>query len=106
MAEFVVVASTEEIPPGTRKLIDFEEVTVAVINIAGHFYCIEDVCSHDDGPVAEGDIEGFAIECPRHGAKFDIRDGGVLAMPAVKPIPTYQVKVEGGQVLVESPDAW
>ena len=93
-------------PPGTRILVDFDEVTVALINLGGHIYCIEDVCTHDGGPVADGDIEGFAIECPRHGAKFDLRDGCVLSMPAVVPIPTYQVKIDGNQVYVESPDAW
>jgi 3-phenylpropionate/trans-cinnamate dioxygenase ferredoxin subunit len=104
MTEFVRVASVGEVPPGSRKLIDFDYVTVALINVDGSFYCIEDVCSHDDGPVAEGDIEGFAISCPRHGANFDIRDGSVLSLPAVKPIPTYEVKVEDGQIFIESPD--
>lgn len=106
MAEFVKVAKTSELPPGTRKLIDFEEVTVAVFNIDGQFYCIEDVCTHDGGPVAEGELDGFSIECPRHGALFDVRDGAVLSMPAVVPVPTYEVKVEGDDIFVESPDEW
>lgn len=106
MAEFVKVAKISELPPGTRKLIDFEEVTVAVFNIDGQFYCIEDVCTHDGGPVAEGELDGFSIECPRHGALFDVRDGSVLSMPAVVPVPTYEVKVEGDDIFVESPDEW
>lgn len=106
MAEFVKVAKISELPPGTRKLIDFEEVTVAVFNIDGQFYCIEDVCTHDGGPVAEGELDGFSIECPRHGALFDVRDGAVLSMPAVVPVPTYEVKVEGDDIFVESPDEW
>jgi 3-phenylpropionate/trans-cinnamate dioxygenase ferredoxin subunit len=106
MAEFVKVAKISDLPPGTRKLIDFEEVTVAVFNIDGQFYCIEDVCTHDGGPVAEGELDGFSIECPRHGALFDIRDGAVLSMPAVVPVPTYEVKVEGDDIYVESPDEW
>lgn len=106
MAEFVKVAKTSELPPGTRKLIDFEEVTVAVFNIDGQFYCIEDVCTHDGGPVAEGELDGFSIECPRHGALFDVRDGAVLSMPAVVPVPTYEVKVEGDDIFIESPDEW
>ncbi len=106
MAEFVKVAKISEVPPGTRKLVDFEEVTVAIFNLDGQFYCIEDVCTHDGGPVAEGELDGFSIECPRHGALFDIRDGAVLSMPAVTPVPTYEVKVEGDDIFVESPDEW
>ncbi len=106
MAEFVKVAKISEVPPGTRKLVDFEEVTVALFNLDGQFYCIEDVCTHDGGPVAEGELDGFSIECPRHGALFDIRDGAVLSMPAVTPVPTYEVKVEGDDIFVESPDEW
>ena len=106
MTEFVKVANLGDIADGDRKLIDFEEVTVALFNIDGIYYCIEDVCTHDGGPVAEGNLDGFAIECPRHGALFDIRDGAVLSMPAVVPVPTYQVKVEGEAIYVESPDEW
>ena len=106
MAEFVKVAKISEVPPGTRKLVDFEEVTVALFNLEGQFYCIEDVCTHDGGPVAEGELDGFTIECPRHGALFDIRDGAVLSMPAVTPVPIYEVKVEGDDIFVESPDEW
>ena len=106
MTEFVKVANLGEIADGDRKLIDFEEVTVALFNIDGNYYCIEDVCTHDGGPVAEGRLDGFAIECPRHGALFDVRDGAVLSMPAVVPVPTYQVKVEGEAIYIESPDEW
>ncbi|MCI0399048.1 MAG: non-heme iron oxygenase ferredoxin subunit [Chloroflexi bacterium] len=106
MPKFVKVAKVSDIPPGERLLVDFEEVTVAIFNVDGDFYCIEDVCTHDGGPVAEGNLDGYEIECPRHGALFDIRDGSVLSMPAVVPVPTYQVKVEGDDVYVESPDEW
>ena len=106
MAEFVKVATIDELTSGERKLIDFEEVTVAIFNINGKFYCIEDVCTHDGGPVAEGNLDGHKIECPRHGALFDVRDGSVLSMPAVVPVPTYQVKIEGDDIFIESPDSW
>jgi 3-phenylpropionate/trans-cinnamate dioxygenase ferredoxin subunit len=106
MTEFVKVATVDEIPAGTRKLVDFEDVTVAVFNIDDQYYCIEDVCTHDGGPLAEGELCGHEIECPRHGALFDVRDGSVLSMPAVVPVPTYEVKVEGQDILVESPDEW
>ena len=106
MSEFVKVATVGEVAPGTRKLIDFDFVTVALFNINGQLYCIEDVCTHDDGPLAEGELEGYAIACPRHGAKFDIRDGSVLSMPAVKSVPSYEVKVEGNDIYIASPDVW
>ena len=106
MTEFVKVADLDELPVGARKLVDLGEITVVLINIGGRFYCLEDVCTHDGGPVAEGELNGFAIECPRHGALFDVRDGRVLSMPAVVPIPTYEVRVEGNSIFVESPDDW
>ena len=106
MSEFVKVATVEEVTPGKRKLIDFEFVTVALFNINGRLYCIEDVCTHDDGPLAEGELEGYVIACPRHGAHFDVRDGRVLSMPAVKPVPSYEVRVEGNDIYIASPDAW
>jgi len=106
VSEFVKVATIDEIGPGIRKLIDLEFMTVALFSVNGQLYCIEDVCTHDDGPLAEGDLDGYAIACPRHGAKFDIRDGKVLSMPAVKPVPSYEVKVEGNDIYIASPDAW
>jgi 3-phenylpropionate/trans-cinnamate dioxygenase ferredoxin subunit len=104
MTDFVKVAAVSDLPPGERLFYDFEDITVAVFNVAGEFYCIEDVCTHDGGPLAEGDLDGFCIECPRHGALFDIRDGRVLSMPAVVPVPIFEVKVEGDDILVASPD--
>lgn len=100
------VATTDELAPGSRKLIDFEYVTVALFNINGQYYCIEDVCTHDGGPLAEGELKGHVIACPRHGAEFDIRDGRALTMPAVTPAPTYEVRIEGEDILIASPDAW
>jgi 3-phenylpropionate/trans-cinnamate dioxygenase ferredoxin subunit len=104
--ELVKVAHVSEIEPGKRKLVNLEDVIVAIFNIDGNFYCIEDVCTHDGGPVAEGDLEGFKIACPRHGALFDVRDGSVLSMPAVVPVPTYEVKIMNDEIWVEAPDPW
>jgi 3-phenylpropionate/trans-cinnamate dioxygenase ferredoxin subunit len=106
MTKFVRVASLADLPPGERLLVDLEELTVAVFNVGGEYYCIEDVCTHDGGPVAEGVLDGYAISCPRHGALFDIRDGRVLSMPAVVPVPTYEVRIEGEDILVEKPNDW
>ncbi len=106
MSEFVKVANLSELTPGTRKMVELDEVTVAIFNVNGQVYCIEDICTHDGGPLADGDIDGYSIACPRHGALFDLRDGQVLSMPAVVPVPTYRVKIEGDDIFVESPDDW
>jgi len=103
MPEFVKVAEVGEIGPGERKLFDLDGEPAALFNVEGEYYAIADVCTHDDGPVAEGALDGFEIECPRHGARFDIRDGAVLSFPAIVPIPTYQVKIEGKDILVARP---
>jgi len=106
VSELVKVAKMSDLRPGMRKIIDFEEVTVALFNVNGQVYCIEDVCTHDGGPLADGEIDGLTIACPRHGALFDLRDGQVLSMPAVVPVPTYRVKIDGDDIFVESPDDW
>ena len=104
MTDFVKVAKVGDLEPGDRIFHDFEEVTVAIFNVGGEYFCIEDVCTHDGGPLADGNLFDHCIECPRHGARFDIRDGSVVSMPAVVPVPTYEVKVEGDDILVASPD--
>ncbi len=100
--DFVRVARLQDIPPGGRLIVHLpdDDLPVAIFNVDGHFYCMADECTHDGGPVAEGDLDGYAIECPRHGARFDIRDGRVLAFPAISPVDTYEVKVEGDDILV------
>ena len=102
-AEYVAVATKDELPNGARKLLEIDGRPIAVFNVAGEYYAIADVCSHDDGPVAEGELEGYEIECPRHGAHFDVRDGKVLSFPAIVDIPAYPVKVEGEEILVGLP---
>ncbi len=101
MAEFVRVASVAEIPDPGRKMVDIDERMIVVFHAAGHFYAIDDVCTHDGGPLGDGELEGFAVACPRHGAKFDIRDGRVLSMPAIRPTVSHEVRVEGDAVLVK-----
>jgi 3-phenylpropionate/trans-cinnamate dioxygenase ferredoxin subunit len=100
MAEFVAVATTDEIPPGERIVVEFERGWVAIFNVDGQYYAIEDVCTHDDGPLADGELNGFTIECPRHGACFDIRSGKVLAPPALVDVPSYNVRVEANQIQI------
>jgi 3-phenylpropionate/trans-cinnamate dioxygenase ferredoxin subunit len=102
-AEFIAVATTDELPNGARKIVEIDGRAIAVFNIAGEYFAIADVCSHDDGPVAEGDLYDYEIECPRHGARFDVRTGKVLSFPAIVGIPAYPVKVEGDEILVGLP---
>lgn len=104
MTEFVKVANVSDIPSGGRLWYDFEEETVIVFNINGTFYCIADLCTHDDGPLEEGELEGHEVECPRHGARFDVRTGKAMCLPATRPVPTFEVRIEGEDVLVASPD--
>jgi 3-phenylpropionate/trans-cinnamate dioxygenase ferredoxin component len=98
--EYVEVIPATELINGERLFIDVGENSLVIFNIAGQFYAIGDVCSHDGGPVGEGDLEGCNIVCPRHGAEFDIRTGKAMQMPAVVDIPAYPVRVVGGQIQV------
>jgi len=102
-ADYVAVATRADLPNGARKLLEVDGRALAVFNIAGSYYCIADVCSHDDGPVAEGELQDYEIECPRHGAHFDVRTGQVLSFPAIVDIPAYPVKVDGDDILVGLP---
>ena len=97
---FVTVAKVGEIPPGGVKVLRLDDREIAVFNLGGTFYAMDDVCTHDGGPLAEGTIEGHVIECPRHGARFDVRTGAVLGMPATVPVTTYAVRVDGGEIQV------
>ena len=99
----LTVCPVEELPPGEVKIVRAGELALGVYNLGGEYYAIEDRCSHDDGPLAEGDFdpdEGVAI-CPRHGANIDIRSGRALTLPAVDPVDTFPVVVEDGVVKVE-----
>jgi 3-phenylpropionate/trans-cinnamate dioxygenase ferredoxin subunit len=101
--EYVTVAKTGELGNGERKLLDIDGDIIAVFNIAGAYFAIADVCSHDDGPVAEGEIIGTEIECPRHGAHFDLSTGKALTLPAVVDIPSYPVRVVGDEIQLGLP---
>ena len=101
--EYVEIAPADELPNGERLFVDIEDKTIVIFNIGGQFFAILDVCSHDDGPVGEGDLEGYNITCPRHGAEFDVRTGKVMQMPAVVDIPAYPVRVVNGNIEVGIP---
>ncbi len=101
--EFVAVAEAADLADGERLFLEIDGTPIAVFNIAGRYFAIDDVCSHDDGPVAEGDLVDHSIECPRHGARFDLESGKALSMPAVVDIAAYPVRVEGEQILIGLP---
>jgi 3-phenylpropionate/trans-cinnamate dioxygenase ferredoxin subunit len=97
------VCPVEELPPGSVKIVYVGSIAVGVYNLNGEFYALEDRCSHDDGPLCEGDFdadEGVAI-CPRHGANIDIRSGRALTLPAVETVNTFPVRVVDGIVKVK-----
>jgi len=98
---WVKVATVDEVPAGGRKLVEVEDIPLAIFHLNGEWYAIEDTCTHDGGPLVEGElVDRYVVECPRHGARFDIRTGAVLRMPAIEPVPTYEVKVEGSDIYV------
>ncbi len=103
--EYIAIASVDELNDGERLFIEIDGQPIMVIRLANQYYAIADKCSHDDGPVGEGTLEGFDIICPRHGARFDIRTGRVLALPAFVDIPAYPVRVNEGQIEIGIPRA-
>ena len=102
--EFISIGSVDEIREGERLFIEIDENPIMILNIAGNYYAIGDVCSHDGGPVGEGNLEGFEIICTRHGARFDVRTGKVLALPAFVDIPAYPVRVVADQIEIGIPN--
>ena len=101
--EFVEIAPASELPNGERLFVELGDKPVVIFNIAGQFFAIGDVCTHDDGPLGDGILGSFNIVCPRHGAEFDIRTGQAVQMPAVVDIPAYPVKVVNGFIQVGLP---
>ena len=101
--EFVEIAPASELPNGERLFVEVADRPLVIFNIAGQYFAIGDVCTHDDGPLGDGDLEGFTVVCPRHGAEFDIRTGKVMQMPAVVDVPAYPVRVVEGMIQVGIP---
>jgi 3-phenylpropionate/trans-cinnamate dioxygenase ferredoxin component len=103
VAETIDVCPVAELPPGERKLIEWEDLEIGVFNCGGQLYAIEDRCSHDDGPLAEGefDPETCTVECPRHGSLFDLRTGQPKTLPAYVPVETYPVIIEDEKIKLE-----
>lgn len=98
--EFVKLAEMSDVAPGQVRVYEVRERRIALCNVDGAFYAIDDVCTHDGGSLDQGELEGHQIECPRHGARFDVRSGRALTLPAVMPVRSYPVRVEDGVVKV------
>lgn len=99
--EFMKVAQKAEIPEGAVKVYSLVGQEIAICNVAGQCYAIADLCSHDNGPLGEGELVDNEIECPRHGARFDVKTGKALCLPAVKPIPCYELEERNGDIWVK-----
>lgn len=100
MSDWINVARQDEFPPGDWRSLDVDGARVAVFNLAGEYHAIEDQCTHDGGALTGGVFDGEQIVCPRHGARFSIRTGAVLAPPAYEPVATFPVRIENGMVQV------
>jgi 3-phenylpropionate/trans-cinnamate dioxygenase ferredoxin subunit len=97
---YETVASIKDLTPGERIVVDIDDIWVAVFNVDGQYYAIEDICTHDYGPLGEGKVFGKEVECPRHGATFNL-ETGKPTFPAVKPVARYAVRVVGDDVQVD-----
>lgn len=100
MAEWVDVTSVSELPPGASKVVDVDGAQIAVFNIGGEYFAIEDVCTHDGGELASGVLEGDQVVCPRHGARFCVRTGEALSAPAYEPTAKFPLRIENGMIQV------
>lgn len=101
MSEFVKVATTDEVAPGEMKMVEVEGEEVLLVNLDGEFYALSNICTHAEGPLAEGYLEEDEVECPWHGSRFNVRTGAIVSSPAVEPQPVCELRVEGQDILVK-----
>ena len=101
---FTRVAKVSDVPDPGKQLVEVDDRLVVLCHVGGMFYAIDDVCTHDGGPLAEGALEGAEIRCPRHGARFDVRTGKALCLPAVEPVDVHAVEVRGDDIFVAADD--
>ena len=102
MSQSIQIAAVTDLPAGASKLVEVNRTRIALFNLDGEIYAIEDVCTHDGGPLVEGKlVNGCQIQCPRHGARFDLRTGADLSFPAFEPTRTYAVQIREGLIWIE-----
>lgn len=101
MADRVTVCALADLPPGSVKVVEHDDLEIGVFNVSGTLYAIEDRCSHDDGPLAEGPVDPArcTVECPRHGSLFDLKNGTPLTLPAYEPVDTFPVTVTDDDII-------
>jgi 3-phenylpropionate/trans-cinnamate dioxygenase ferredoxin subunit len=100
VGEFVRAAGLDQVPPGTLRAVQVNGVNVCLANVEGEIYALKDNCSHKDFPLSEGELDGTQLECSWHGARFDITTGRALRLPAIRPVETFEVKLEAGEIFV------
>ena len=100
MSEYITVASVADVDDGSTRFVEVDDRLVILSRMGDDFYCIDDICTHDGGTLSDGPHEGCEIACPRHGAKFDLRTGKALSMPATQDTASHQVKVENGSIMI------
>lgn len=95
------VGKVSDLPEGNRlEVVLGDEITALLFHIGGDYYCIEDVCTHDGQPMTDGELEGCELICPRHGARFDVRTGAALCLPATQPVRTFDVEIRGEEIFI------
>lgn len=101
--DYVEIGEESDLPEGERLFVEIDDLKLVIFNIAGQLFAIADVCSHDDGPLGDGEVDGFQVVCPRHGARFDVQTGKALTLPAFIDIPSYPVRRIAGKIEVGIP---
>jgi ferredoxin-NADP reductase/nitrite reductase/ring-hydroxylating ferredoxin subunit len=103
--DFVKVADTNDIQPSQMKEFEVDGESICIVNVEGKYYAIGNICTHEGGPLADGTLEGYEVECPWHASKFDVRTGEVKEPPASEPEPVYQIKVDRNNILIKKQDS-
>src|SRR4029079_5831833 len=98
---FVKVADTKDIPPSQMKEVQVDGESVCIANVDGKYYAINNICTHEGGPLTDGTLDGYEVECPWHNSRFDVRTGDVTSPPANEPEPAYEVKIEDNNILIK-----
>jgi 3-phenylpropionate/trans-cinnamate dioxygenase ferredoxin subunit len=101
--QFYQVGEADELSPGGRIYIEAGNLAVIIFNIEGGYFAIQDTCTHDNGPLGDGEVEDHCVVCPRHGARFDIRTGKALSLPAIRNIATFPVRIVDGIIEIGLP---
>ena len=101
MADYVKVATNDELAPGQGKVVEVQGKEIALFNVGGAYFAIDNMCTHEEASLADGEISGFEVTCPLHGAKFDVRSGQVVGPPAYDDVTSYSVRVSGADVEID-----